>query len=96
MHELTGFILAIAFHAGIAGAIIGILWSLALGIRMIPGLIMGTCIAIVVWLLLGLSATASGRINQREAAFVIGSMMPVVSGLAAVLALVVWGIRVLF
>lgn len=91
----VGFAFGVALQAGIAGAIVGVLWALALSFSVIFGAILGACINAVFWVLNCLAATASGRIAPKEAAFVMGGCMPVLCGLAAIVALVVWVIRLL-
>ncbi len=93
--ERVGFAFAVVLHAGIAGAIVGVLWALALSFSLFAGGLAGACINSGAWLFLCDSATARGRITQREAIFVMGGVMSLLCGLAAIVALVVWGIRAL-
>lgn len=85
----------VAFWAGIAGAIVGVLWALALSLSLIFGAILGACIHAVFWVLVCLAATASGRITPKEAVFVMGSVMTLLCSLLTIVALVVWVIRLL-
>ena len=93
MPELIGFILAVAIQAGIAGAIVGFIWALALSVHIGAGLFWGACISIAVWVAFGLLGTARGRVNYKEAMFALSGIMVWISIAAGVLGLVVWGIR---
>jgi len=85
----------VAFWAGIAGVIVGVLWALALSGSLIFGAILGACINAVFWVLACSAAAASGEITPKEAVFVMGSVMPLLCGLLTIVALVVWVIRLL-
>jgi len=85
----------VAFWAGIAGAIVGVLWALALSLSLIFGAILGACINAVFWVIACLAATASGRITPKEAVCVMGSVMTLLCSLLTIVALVVWVIRLL-
>jgi len=99
-HELRGqdrivFGCTVAFWAGIAGAIVGVLWALALSLSLISGAMLGACINAVFWVLACSAAMASGRITPKEVVFVMGSVMTLLCGLLTIVALVVWVIRLL-
>jgi len=76
------------------GAVVGLIWWLALGtisalyIAALCGSALGLVLA-----LMGIAASAGGRVNEREGVFVSGTLMALAGMLAGVIGLVVWVIR---
>ena len=81
-------------HGAIIGAIVGLIWWLALGtiaaiyIAALCGSALGLVLALV-----GIAASAGGRVDPREGVFVSGALLVLAGMLAGVIGLVVWVIR---
>lgn len=82
--------------SAIVGAIVGLIWWLALGtitalyIATICGAALGIPIA-----LMGIAASSRGNVTEDESLFVSGSMMMLAGMLAGIIGLVVWLVRVI-
>lgn len=95
MPELIGLLIAIAFQASIVGGIVGALWSLALSVSVLSGLIWGASVSAVVWTTWGFLGAVGSQLQKGEVVFVVSSFMAIFSMFASIIALIVWGIRAL-
>jgi hypothetical protein len=90
--------LAITPYTVVIGGVGGVVWGFALDVSIVAALVLGLAVGAVVGAALGFfgGAASRGGLQDREAMFVSGSIVSMLSLMTVGLGAVVWLVRVIF
>lgn len=91
--EKIGFWLALVVLSAMAGSVVGTIWALAVGAKVLLGIMLGVLINIIVWSFAGYTATVNMHIPCKQASATLGTLVYIANILVGILGLVVWLIR---
>jgi|GEM_PF-3968295 len=88
-----------AVYGILFGLFVGLIWSFALNVTIVSGLIFGGAggaIFSIVIALFGKAASERGNISKQESGFIAGSLLTMYSFITSIIGLLVWAIRSIF
>ncbi len=92
-HEKFGFCVGIVVLSTMAGSVVGTIWVLAVGAKVLLGIMLGVLINVIVWGFVGYTATVNRHTPYKQAMATLGMLVSAVNIPVGILGLVVWLIR---